>query len=238
MYVPNEFATQFDGSIPGVSEQPVVEPVVVEAQAVPAAEPVQHTNLIGIVTRTSWLRRHKGLVQEALDRLAGKAVASLDGSARRTVEFQIITAQDRLDVCKLDNAHSQMLAGIGDYVRVNVDLSAPGGQDYAHELINRPQIFSEDVKGPDGVVRKRVHFGGRPLHFAGWYFQKAFFVAIMTVARVPNVFALAGTEVAIGSKKDALAACKRIRRTCAHNSMFFEGKLFGTPVATEMRNMP
>jgi hypothetical protein len=74
--------------------------------------PVEHTNLIGIVTRTSWLRRHKGLVQEALDRLAGKAVASLDGSAKRTVEFQIITAQDRLDVCKLDNAHSQMLAGM------------------------------------------------------------------------------------------------------------------------------
>ena len=235
MNVPNVLDTQSFGSIPVGPEQPLLQAV---AQAVPAAVPVEHTNLIGIVTRTSWLRRHKGLVQEALDRLAGKAVASLDGSAKRTVEFQIITAQDRLDVCKLDNAHSQMLADIGEYVRVNVDLSAPGGQEYAHDLINRPQIFSEDVKGPDGVVRKRVHFGGRPLHFAGWYFQKAFFVAIMTVARVPNVFALAGTEVAIGSKKDALAACKRIRRTCAHNSMFFEGKLFGTPVATEMRNMP
>ena len=196
--------------------------------------PVEHTNLIGIVTRTSWLRRHKGLVQEALDRLAGKAVASLDGSARRTVEFQIITAQDRLDVCKLDNAHSQMLAGIGDYVRVNVDLAAPGGQDYAHDLINRPQIFSEDAKGSDGVVRKQVHFGGRPLHFAGWYFQKNFFVAIMTVARVPNVFDLAGAEVVISSKKDALSACKRIRRACAHNSMFFEGKLLGMPVVSSM----
>jgi hypothetical protein len=127
-----------------------------------------------------------------------------------------------------------MLAGIGDYVRVNVDLSAPGGQDYAHDLINRPQIFSEDAKGSDGMVRKQVHFGGRPLHFAGWYFQKNFFVAIMTVARVPNVFDLAGTEVTISSKKDALSACKRIRRACAHNSMFFEGKLLGTPVVSTM----
>jgi hypothetical protein len=107
MNVPNVFATQFDCGIPVASEQPLLQAV---AQAVPAAEPVEHTNLIGIVTRTSWLRRHKGLVQEALDRLAGKAVASLDGSAKRSVEFQIITAQDRLDVCKLDSAHSQMLA--------------------------------------------------------------------------------------------------------------------------------
>src|ERR1017187_9445057 len=101
MYVPNEFATQFDGSIPVAAEQPVVNPVVVNDPAVPAAEPVQHTNLIGIVTRTSWISRRKGLVQEALDRLAGKATTDSDG--KRVVEFQVITAEDRLDVCKLDN---------------------------------------------------------------------------------------------------------------------------------------
>ena len=62
------FNTQFEGSIPIVSEYPSLLDAVV---ASPAAEPVQHTNLIGIVTRTSWLRRRKGPVQEALDRLAG-----------------------------------------------------------------------------------------------------------------------------------------------------------------------
>ena len=219
------FNTQFEGSIPIVSEyQSLLDAVV----ASPAAVPVQHTNLIGIVTRTSWLRRRKGPVQEALDRLAGKAATTSDG--KRTVEFQIITAEDRLDVHKLDNTHSQMLADIGEYIRVNVDLAAPGGQDYAHDLINRPQVFSEDVKGADGVIRKRVHFNGRPMHFAGWYFQKAFFVAIMTTKSGQNVFDLSGTEVVIASKKEALAACKRIRRDFAHNAMFFDGKLAGKPV--------
>ena len=223
------FNTQFEGSIPIVSEyQSLLDAVV----ASPAAVPVQHTNLIGIVTRTSWLRRRKGPVQEALDRLAGKAATTSDG--KRTVEFQIITAEDRLDVHKLDNTHSQMLADIGEYIRVNVDLAAPGGQDYAHDLINRPQVFSEDVKGADGVIRKRVHFNGRPMHFAGWYFQKAFFVAIMTTKSGQNVFDLSGTEVVIASKKDALAACKRIRRDFAHNAMFFDGKLAGKPVLGAM----
>ena len=194
-------------------------PLYQDAAAIPAAEPV-HTNLIGIVTRTSWLRRRKGPVQEALDRLAGKLVTQPGGGTKRTVEFQIITQEDRLDVQKLDNTHSQLLAGVGEYIRVNVDLSAPGGQEYAHELLNRPQVFTEDVKGADGVISKRTHFGGRPLHFAGWYFQKNFFVAIMTVQPVKDVFDLAGAEVVIRSKKDALAACKRIRRACAHNSMF------------------
>ena len=127
MNVPNVFATQ-----------PVAEPVIAAiaiADAVPAAEPVQHSNLIGIVTRTSWVSRRKGLVQQALDRLAGKAVLDRDG--KRTIEFQVITAEDRLDVSKLDNTHSQMLAGIGEYIRVNVDLAAPGGQEYAHDLIQR-----------------------------------------------------------------------------------------------------
>ena len=238
MNVPNVFATQFFGSIPVGHEQPHLQAV---AQAVPAAEPVAvHTNLIGIVTRTTWLRRHKGPVQEALDRLAGKAATQPDG--KRTVQFQVITNDDRLDLCKLDNTHSQLLAGVGEYVRVNVDLSAPGGQDYAHELVNRPQVFSDHLQQADGTLRKRVLFGGRAFHFAGWYFQKSMFVAIMTAARFfpgsgnagTAVFDLAGAEVAIASKKDALAACKRIRRTCAHNSMFFEGKLLGTPVVSQM----
>src|ERR1039458_10398924 len=168
------FNTQFEGSIPIVSEYPSLLDAVV---ASPAAVPVQHTNLIGIVTRTSWLRRRKGPVQEALDRLAGKAATTSDG--KRTVEFQIITAEDRLDVHKLDNTHSQMLADIGEYIRVNVDLAAPGGQDYAHELINRPQVFSDHLQQADGTLRKRVLFGGRAFHFAGWYFQKSMFVAIM-----------------------------------------------------------
>ena len=224
MNVPNVFATQ-----------PVAEPVIAAiaiADAVPAAEPVQHSNLIGIVTRTSWVSRRKGLVQQALDRLAGKAVLDRDG--KRTIEFQVITAEDRLDVSKLDNTHSQMLAGIGEYIRVNVDLAAPGGQEYAHDLIQRPQIFSEDVKGVDGVTRKRVHFNGRPMHFAGWYFQKAFFVALMVPEPRKNVFDMSGTEVAIASKKEALAACKRIRRDFAHNAMFFEGRLTGEPVLSRM----
>ena len=224
MNVPNVFATQ-----------PVAEPVIAAiaiADAVPAAEPVQHSNLIGIVTRTSWVSRRKGLVQQALDRLAGKAVLDRDG--KRTIEFQVITAEDRLDVSKLDNTHSQMLAGIGEYIRVNVDLAAPGGQEYAHDLIQRPQIFSEDVKGVDGVTRKRVHFNGRPMHFAGWYFQKAFFVALMVPEPRKNVFDMSGTEVAIASKKEALAACKRIRRDFAHNAMFFDGRLTGEPVLSRM----
>ena len=96
------FNTQFQGYVtPFWTEQPVFEPVV----SPPAVEPeVQHTNLIGIVTRTSWAGHHKGLVQDALNRLAGKTSAQSDG--RKTVEFQVITAEDRLDVHKLDNTHS------------------------------------------------------------------------------------------------------------------------------------
>ena len=132
---------------------PVFEPDFI---ATPAVEPVAHTNLIGIVTRTTWLRRHKGPVQEALDRLAGKAVTQSDGGSKKTIQFQVITNDDRLDLQKLDNTHSQLLAGIGEYVRVNVDLSAPGGQDYAHELVNRPQVFTDHVQQADGTLRKRV----------------------------------------------------------------------------------
>ena len=40
---------------------------------------------------------------------------------------------------------------------------------------------------------------------------------------------MSGTEVAIASKKEALAACKRIRRDFAHNAMFFDGRLTESP---------
>ena len=157
---------------------PVFEPDFI---ATPAAEPVEHTNLIGIVTRTSWLRRHKGPVQEALDRLAGKAVTR----RRRLQEDYRVPGDHGRGSPGSAEARQHAQPAAGRYWRVcprQCRSAAPGGQDYAHELVNRPQVFTDDVQRADGMLRKRVHFGGRAFHFAGWYFQKAMFVAIMTVA--------------------------------------------------------